>query len=89
MPVIPSVKGGDTLLSKLFDIVVNGPKNKIWYIIYIPAMLAMFAIVLFLLMGVLPELIAWGFGIACAFWVIMVMLWPVIKTIKWVIGKIL
>jgi hypothetical protein len=52
-------------------------------------MLAMFAIVLFLLMGVLPELIAWGFGIACVFWVIMVILWPVIKTIKWVIGKIL
>ncbi|MCK9326420.1 MAG: hypothetical protein M0P69_13085 [Bacteroidales bacterium] len=72
------------LLNKLFDIVVNGPKNKVWYIIYIPVMLAMAAVVLFLLMGVLPELIAYGFGLACIIWVIT---WPVIKIIEWVTGR--
>jgi hypothetical protein len=58
--------------------------NKAWRIL-IGILLALTSIpVFFLLMGVIPELIAWAFAASCLIWVI---LWPVSKVYELRTGR--
>ena len=76
--------GGDTLLNRLNNLVTNGPKNKLWFIAYVPALILASVLIIFLLMAVLPELIAWTFGLAC---IVSAIVWPIAKIIELITGK--
>lgn len=62
----------------------HGPKNKYaYYLLYVPAMLLVAIVVIFLLMGI-PELIAWAFGAACLIWIVI---WPLSRIYELFTGK--
>ena len=66
-------------------LITDGPKNKwVYYLLYLPALLLIGICVMFLLMGVLPELIAWFFGAACLIWIII---WPISKVYELITGN--
>ena len=70
---------------KIFNWLYHGPKNRLlYYLVYIPIMMLLATVVIFLLMGVLPELIAWAFGFSCLIWAIA---WPAAKIYELIAGR--
>lgn len=70
---------------KILDWLINGPESRpARFLIYYPAFLIVGCITLFLVFGIIPELIAWAFGFSCLIWAVY---WPTAKIYEMITGK--
>ena len=83
--VFPMLDKARELWNKALDWLIEGPENKLFRIfVYWPVFLVVGALAVFLIIGVLPELVAWGFGLSCIIWCVY---WPIAKVYELITGR--